>query len=461
MQRKTIAVKPSKIKRENTSHKTMKGKELLKLTDWEVANFILPPVTTITLYEGELSIESLRSRLALIFQKNPWLTSRIVKGAGKKAIPNMIYTTDFDVELTLDQHIKVYDAEETTLSLDLPYGGIVESMLPIQCVRSNPATNADEVLFKVAVVPVSKSEGTAPLQSALSKDGFALVVSMNHTLGDGHTYYKLYNMLSEGAEIEAMNPVRVDGFEEAKTKVIGQPENALLSSAGLGLGIMASYLGAKLFKAAPQNVFVNEVDPLWAANEKKKAKEDGSVPFISTNDAFTSWFFRHMKSNLNLMVANFRGRKPSILNLDDSYVGNYEANVPYFPEDTETPALIRKSISTPTGEFKAKRAAEPPTKIPGFWKLLKNKTSIITNWATFYTDVALEDKEKNILQPKLHLPIMETNGIMTSVWNTAVVFRPRAGAFAVLMITKQFDANSLAQKKETEGVEAPLGKRIV
>ena len=47
--------------------------------------------------------------------------------------------------------------------------------------------------------------------------GFALVVSMNHTLGDGHTYYSLYGMLSSDTDVEALDPVRVADFEEAKS----------------------------------------------------------------------------------------------------------------------------------------------------------------------------------------------------------------------------------------------------
>jgi len=57
--------------------------------------------------------------------------------------------------------------------------------------------------------------------------------------------------------------------------------------------------------------------------------------------------------------------------------------------------------------------------------------AIITNWATFYSAVILEDSaqnnKENTTKPKLHLPIMKPDGIMTSVWNSAIIFRPRAG----------------------------------
>jgi hypothetical protein len=53
---------------------------------------------------------------------------------------------------------------------------------------------------------------------------------------------------------------------------------------------------------------------------------------------------------------------------------------------------------------------------------------------------------------------MEPDGIITSVWNNAIVFRPRAGDLGMLMITRRFDNDMLAREKEQN---APLGKRIL
>ena len=220
----------------------------------------------------------------------------------------------------------------------------------------------------------------------------------------------------------------IPGFEEAKTEIIGEKETAMFKSTGLGLGIVGTYLSAKLARRKPQNVCVHAVDPAWVAQEKDKAKKAGNVPFVSTNDALTSWFFSEMKSDLNIMVANLRNREPSILGLVDRHVGNYEANIPYFPGDVETPTIIRQSVRDANGAFRAKRAGAPETETPSFWKLLCNKTAIITNWATFYSDVNLQvnsqDNQESTLTPELHLPIMEPDGFITSVWNSAIIFRP-------------------------------------
>ena len=379
-------------------HRRRDGVEILKLTKWELGNLHLPSVTTITLYEGAAPIEFLRRQLALMLAENPWVTARIVKKSTPDGVVALAYARSFDLEQAVDQHLRVYEPGEVGLSLALPYEDLVNCLKPVQCVRSKPATDEDEPLFKVAVVPVEGSPG------------FALVVSMNHTLGDGHTYYKLYGMLGADAPIEALDPVRIEAFEAAKSEVIGESDNAMFTSAALSLGIVGTYLWGKLTRREPQSVLIYSVDPEWVAKEKSRAKEEGQVPYISSNDALTSWFFSEMKADLNIMVANFRSREPSILGLTDRHVGNYEANVPYFPGDVENPALIRQSIRSADGGFRARRAGSPLTAIPGFSTLIRNRTTIITNWASFYRDLVLRDGEADTIAPSLHLPIMEPDG---------------------------------------------------
>jgi hypothetical protein len=452
-----------------TNVAAVERKEILKLTAWELANLHLPPVTTVTLYEGSAPIENLRSRITIMLEKNPWLTSRIVKKDTADGIVAMAYSKTFDAESLIDQHFFVYEPGDIGFSLGMPYEEIVRCVLPVQCTRSKPATDADEPLFKVAVVPIEAEETNdhqaAPLQQAVTLPGFALVVSMNHTLGDGHTYYKLYGMLSADTNVEVLDPVRVADFEKAKTEVIGKEENAIFTSTGLSLGIMGAYVGARVTRREPQNVCIHAVDPAWVAQEKSKAKQEGRVPFVSSNDALTSWFFREMKSDLNIMVANFRSREPSILGLAEHHVGNYEANAPYFPGDVKNPALIRQSIRSADGGFRTRRAGSPPTRIPKFLTLVRNKSAIITNWATFYRDVALQgdtpDNGTNPCNPKLHLPIMETDGLITSVWNSGIIFRPRAGELGMCMITRRFDSDMLTKQKAQEGPNVPMGARIV
>jgi len=318
---------------------------------------------------------------------------------------------------SVDDHFSVYEPEDVSLSLDMSYEAMVQSLLPVQCADSKEAVDTDELLFKVAVVPVETDDDAAvtPIGSRVRLPGFALVVSMNHTVGDGQTYYSLYGMLGAGTEVEALDPIRAPGFEKAKTEVVGETESALLTSAGLGLGIVGTYLLSRLARREPQNVCVHTVDPAWIAREKAKAEE--------------------------------------------------EAQIPYFPGDVETPALIRQSILRPDGGFRARRAGSPETRPPGFWTRLRNKTAIITNWASFHHEVVLEAdaglEGSQPQRPQLHLPVMRSEGMLTSVWNTGVVFRPRAGELGMLMITRRFDNDVLAHRKKEQGRLMPVGQRLI
>ena len=110
----------------------------------------------------------------------------------------MVYDESREAGALVDEHFTVYEPGQVGLSLDMEYGALVECLLPVQCARSKPATDANEPLFQVAVVPLEESSGgadAAPMQSSVTLPGFALIVSMNHTVGDGHTYYRLYGML--------------------------------------------------------------------------------------------------------------------------------------------------------------------------------------------------------------------------------------------------------------------------
>ena len=49
------------------------------LSEWELANLHLPPVTTVTFYPGAAPVAALEERVAEILAKNPWLGGRLVK----------------------------------------------------------------------------------------------------------------------------------------------------------------------------------------------------------------------------------------------------------------------------------------------------------------------------------------------------------------------------------------------
>ena len=167
-----------------------------------------------------------------MLENNPWLTARIIKKNTTYGVVTLAYAKSFEPESAIDQIFSVYEPGEVGFSLSMPYEALVQCLLPVQCARSKPAIDEDEPLFKVAVLPIEEGESDdyqpTPLQEAITLPGFALVVSMNHTLGDGHTYYTLYRILSDGADVAVLDPVRVACFEVAKTEIIDEKKMLFL-----------------------------------------------------------------------------------------------------------------------------------------------------------------------------------------------------------------------------------------
>lgn len=127
----------------------LEGAETVRLSEWELANLHLPPVTTVTLYEGVAPVEFLRSRVAEMLEKNRWLTSRIVKKNTIDGVVAMTYSNGLDVKNAVEQHLSVYESGEVALSLRKPYEELVNCLLPVQCARSKPATDENEVHFYI------------------------------------------------------------------------------------------------------------------------------------------------------------------------------------------------------------------------------------------------------------------------------------------------------------------------
>jgi hypothetical protein len=56
--------------------------------------------------------------------------------------------------------------------------------------------NKDEDLFKVTIIHLEQDKY------------YALVVSLSHVVGDGHSFYRIYAMLSKPNQVCALNPIR-------------------------------------------------------------------------------------------------------------------------------------------------------------------------------------------------------------------------------------------------------------
>ena len=77
------------------------------------------------------------------------------------------------------------------------------------------------------------------------------------------------------------------------------------------------------------------------------------------------------------------------------------------------------------------------------------------------TNLILSDKSGGKMQPKLHLPVMKSDGMISSMWNSAIIFRPRANKLGILMLTRKYNYNIIESMNKRDGTDVPFGKRLV
>ncbi|CAK9052985.1 unnamed protein product [Durusdinium trenchii] len=139
---------------------------------------LVPPICTATVYysgRAVVPVEYLKKRVREIVRANPWLGGRLRKGFGRPflAIPKSPME---------DHFVECKDALSINPGMcfrDL-VGHVQMSSATLKCGLA--CLNRNEQLFRVAVLPAQP-------------DHFLLVVSLNHTIGDGFTFYKLCGML--------------------------------------------------------------------------------------------------------------------------------------------------------------------------------------------------------------------------------------------------------------------------
>ena len=359
-----------------------------------------PPTSTVTFFRGPTAAAErwLTARVATIVEANPWLGSVLDRDSdgGEMALyrpPDAGSSRRFqrreDVRLGRD---------------DASYRHMVGALEGATCGTSEKSVGTGAPLWQVSLVPDAREP----------EHGFALVVSANHSLVDGHGFYRLYGMLSGEATVEALSPVRK---QELAARILeatgGEPSLMAASPPGFLMRFVGGMLRNKLLPATESLGFV--VDPAWI-EERKGASRGDDVPYVSTNDVITSAFFRACEPDCASMTINFRGR---IDGCTEDDVGNYEDMITYMPADFETPALIRRSVTGPPFV----RAAVPPTRMLTNRQHLSAKYAVITNWATFARPLEIEGAEET-----LHLPLFDFPGTTpASVLGAMVIFRPHPG----------------------------------
>eukprot|EP00179_Madagascaria_erythrocladioides_P006237 CAMPEP_0198323404 /NCGR_PEP_ID=MMETSP1450-20131203/11656_1 /TAXON_ID=753684 ORGANISM="Madagascaria erythrocladiodes, Strain CCMP3234" /NCGR_SAMPLE_ID=MMETSP1450 /ASSEMBLY_ACC=CAM_ASM_001115 /LENGTH=398 /DNA_ID=CAMNT_0044027101 /DNA_START=133 /DNA_END=1329 /DNA_ORIENTATION=+ len=374
-------------------------------------------VGTLTTYQGRPPSDFLRQRVRDIVKLNPWLAGRLV--AKKKLV-----LTYSDQPGPDDRIFTV--AEDACLDVGASFEQANAAVSSYLVKRGNYCVGTDEPLFKVVLIPNIPG---SPTQQ------FGIVVSMNHIIGDGHTYYRIFGMLSDREKPYPLNPERFPGLRAESAELLGAPAS-VFTIPSINIGLLRRMITRKNHKCIVKFINMDEVKRI-----KKEHQLDGDpeVPFISTNDIISAWFLSEARADHGLMAINMRNRIPSVSDCD---AGNYENMLSYAAGDQSySPADVRRSLM------------QPGRQLPSTWSAIFGRSVVISSWATLDRSVHFEGCRQTV-----HVPLGSPAGVPFD--QVAVVFKPTEDTLAVSFTVDEgtcgFAADNAAILGEDLSLEACL-----
>lgn len=367
-------------------------------------------ITTVTFAKGDIQAlaASLKTKLKAVVEKNPWLAGRMVKIEKELYIRHPKEPSDVDIDALFSS-----DEQFDKLGKDMPYGefaNAVRKNTKVYIDKAKKLVDKDMAFAKLSVVKL-QAEGEC-----------AILFSISHAVADGHTYYKLLDMLGVKGEVYALNPERKHEEQTKVKDIAGQKEHAYQISGSF----MAAFIPLMLCGKRP-SVHAFYVDKEKLKIAKDKAVADGAK-FVSTNDCITSGFFVASKATLLGMAVNGRNR---VEGLKDDDAGNYETGLLFGKGECEEPRQIRDAIS---GPMPFSRSGPLPSCCAGFCG--KMRYSMVSDWASLHSD----DFDFENVEIIMHLPVCDPNEAPIDL---CVPFKPKPGQVAVLFFAKNATSESI------------------
>jgi hypothetical protein len=265
--------------------------------------------------------------------------------------------------------------QDTSIGHDVPYEDLMSSVDKYQTKVGTQCINRDEPVFKVTLIQNKENS-------------YAVVVSLNHMIGDGYTFYKLSSMLGLSVTPFALNPSRKHGFKQEAESLMDPRLISFTRSPLFLIGVLYN----KLFYS-PLKPILCVIDKEYIESEKAEYKKQQrlaassltatttatTAQFVSTNDILTSWFVRLTKCTLAGMVINFRNR---LEGYTDAMAGNYVSPGIFFSVDSCRPEYIRELL-TPTSSPPRYHGRSSPASVTSVLDLFRLNMVGVTNWACF------------------------------------------------------------------------------
>ena len=437
----TLSKSKKRLKKDSKAS-IMKRVQLMEGETSTIMMDVATSISTVTFMEGNHKSAGvyIRQRLKEMIKMNPWLCGYLDQDTklGEKS-PVFVF---HDTMQSVDEAKKSNDVNNLVdfvfthlkpgfneLNRNTSYPDMSKIVKPFLVKKgSESIRRPQEPQFKVTIIPDVESENNR----------WALIVSMSHVIADGHTFYKIHNMLSEDTPIIKLNFTRKPLIMSYNAvKAMGKENVGFLQQPkpGLLIHLAASTILGKLFGPTCAVRIFKLNNDFIASKKKESLNGNDGIQFVSTNDIITSTICSVSKCDIGTMDVNFRGRLQSInqsnmeANLEDTDAGNYEDKIIYRTPDCSTPSLIRKSITNDQNNQNTKswliRASTPHTILPksilDFWKI--QMITCVSNWSTFSKPLHLEKACNSIAI--LHLPLFESNDIPARTFTGCFIFSAR------------------------------------
>ena len=205
----------------NITQEFLENKVPIELLPLEQSLSILEwPIVTVSFYtcrndnDMEGVFGRIEKRVHDILAANPWLGGWIVRGKGVGSFdktPRLWYDPSGNEVAPLIYQKLSHDEVPLDKDTDyIDYEGILSNTSAT--VKTNPEieNRQEEPLFRVTIIPHESS--------------FALLVSMSHICGDGHTYYRIYNMLVGNTPITSLKCQRELLYSTKVMELVGKQE---------------------------------------------------------------------------------------------------------------------------------------------------------------------------------------------------------------------------------------------
>ena len=430
-------------KKRNAKRGIEEGDEILELLEGEREGLVhTASVTSITFYDGYIEKDLVENKVNAIVRANPWLDGRLVNIPTRGGVCCVYKKLEADSWKPQFKHF--FTTSSSDLELALSGGGsggpaydkIIAQVEPLVVKKGTESVDKEESLFKVNLIEL------------IPRKRYALVVSVSHVIGDGHTYYRLYGMLNETAKVFSLDPVRLHNFLTDVAVLQGPATIAWLKTPTTMIGFLFNMLGRR---APTMGVFELDTDGIQtkksefeagvaavtaaaahSPNTKSKSNSGGSgkADFVSTNDIVSSEFFRMCESDYGMIVLNYRNRIPSYT---DSHAGNYETCLIYPKDDCSDPGMIRESLTTHRS-----RSGQTPSMLES----LNSNIAVTTNWVSLHRPIRFSTATE-----RLHLPIIRLQDALFR--DFLVIFRANADVIGLLYCGRKFKSAEEFQQAAT------------